>query len=263
MTVHHFSVRIDPRLADILAILEGTTIGADFRNRALRLATSGVLGEPIDHRAALRSQLWMLERLGTNGINLTAAGYLKPADVRAAADVLPTMADWIFRVTTEVHTQPVLNFRRHLARVGLLRKNKGVLLATRKGQSVVKDPDLLWAHLASTLIPNRPAFIEMASVVVLVHMGTTDGRIDVQAVARTLGALGWAHPGGERLDERDVHPVSNDLWAALGNVGDRAPTAGSFLDRTLSPAATEMIRQALFTDAPPSTATSTRTGHNH
>jgi hypothetical protein len=224
MAIHHFSVGIDPRLGEILAVLEGSAIGAVFKDRAIELATSGLADEPLDHGAALRSQLWVLERVATEDIRLTAAGYLKPADVKAVAEVLPTMKDWIFRVTTEVHTQPVLYFRRHLAQVRLVRKYKGKLSATKVGRMGLADPGFLWTHLASTLIPNRSPFDQMGTVIVLVHMGTTEGQIDVDVVARTM--------------------------SALGNVGDHVEAAHHSLHRTLSRAAIALIREALFTDDP-------------
>jgi hypothetical protein len=250
MAIRHFSTRIDSRLGGILADLEGTLVGAAFKDRALSLATSTLLDDAIDRRAALRTQLWMLEWVGTDGLTLTAAGYVKPADVRAIAEVLPLMRDWIFRVTTEIHTQPVLYFREYLASAGLLRKYKGTLRVTQKGRSGLRDPDFLWTHLASTLIPSRTGFVRDASVVVLVHMGTTEGRIDVNEIASTMTTLGWARSSRSPIDQYDLHPVWNGLWSALGNVGERVEVEHYSRDRRLSPAAVAMIREALFTDSP-------------
>jgi hypothetical protein len=193
----------------------------------------------------------MLDRIGTGGLQLTAAGFLKPADVRDVAAELPTMADWIFRVTTEIHTQPVLFFRDRLASLGLVRTVKAKLVATRKGRAAAADPEYLWNHLASTLIPTRPPFVEVASVIVLVHMATTAGRIDVNAVARTMTALGWAISGGDVVTSRDIHPIWNDLWAALGNVGERVAPVDHSRDRRLSAASISLIRDVLFVDVRP------------
>lgn len=39
---------------------------------------------------------WFLDR-ATDGIPLTAAGYLKPIDVETASKVVPAVGDWIAR----------------------------------------------------------------------------------------------------------------------------------------------------------------------
>lgn len=50
---------------------------------------------PAARRADLQPYLWFLDRANGDGLALTSAGYLKPADVTAASAVLPTMRHWI------------------------------------------------------------------------------------------------------------------------------------------------------------------------
>ena len=240
-----------------MADLEGTAVYADFKARALKVATSGLADDPVDHRAALKSHLWMLDRVEPDGLKLTDVGYLKPVDMKATAAVLPTMTGWIFGINTEIHTQAVLYFRQHLMQVGLLRKFKGRLTATRKGRAGLADPEVLWAHLVDTLIPGKTEFAQTAMLIVLVHMATSPGRIDVGLVARTANALGWSASDGAPVEASDVHPFWNDLWAALGNVGDRVESTNHFSDRSMSPEAIAMIRDALFTDTPPTSGNET------
>lgn len=247
--------RLDPRLTDVLNDLEGSPVGQAFKDRAVELASSAAFAGPVDYRATLRPHLWLLERAASGGLPLTAAGYLKPAHVREFAAVLPTMRDWIFPMAREVDVRPVFHFREYLKLIGLLRKYKGTLRATTAGKRGVADAATLWDHLAATLVPTASAFAESAGVVVLIHMATTEGWIDVDVVARTMTQLGWSRADGSPVVRDDVYPIWNYLWVALGNVGDvgaedaSAPDAGSLpFDRHLSRDAVALIRTALFTE---------------
>ncbi|WP_166997299.1 hypothetical protein [Paramicrobacterium fandaimingii] len=244
--VHHRRVtwRLHPALSDVLNTLDRTTVGTAFRDRAVEISTSKVLSDPVDYGSALAAHRWLLERADGDGLPLTASGYLKPADVQALAAVMPTMQDWIHTMTREIDVHPVLFFRDYLKQIGLLRKYKGMLRLTRTARALQADPARLWRYLADALVPDEPRFDADASVVVLVHMATTDGDIDVNAVARTLTELGWAHRDGSGVGSGEVYGVWNDLWAVLGNVGERA--SARHRDRVLSPAARILINQALF-----------------
>lgn len=246
--VKHRRVRwqLHPVLTDVLNALDGTAVGQAFRDRAVEISSSKVLGDPVDYASALAAYLWLLERADGDGLQLTASGYLKPADVRSLAAVMPTMHDWIHKMAREIDVHPVLFFREYLKEIGLLRKYKGTLRLSRLGRAMLPDPAEVWQHLARTLVPDEPRFDAEASVVVIVHMATTDGRIDVNAVARTLTELGWAHRDGSGISSGEVHGVWNDLWAVLGNVGER-PSA-RHRDRMLSPEARILINETLFAE---------------
>jgi hypothetical protein len=237
--------RIDPRLADILGQLNGTPLGQGLADRLAQLAEdAGPTPEGDELRAAVHPQLWLLDRVGTHGLPLTKAGYLKPVDVKAVAQVLPTMRDWIFPVTQEVHARPVGAFHHHLRDVGLLRATKGTLQLTKAGRDGLYDPEKLWHQLASRLVTRRRAFDETAALLIALHAATTTGRIDTETIARTLHQLGWSHSGGAPVLASDVQWLWNDLWGGLGNVGSSTPT-GPF-DRTMSSAAAALVRDALL-----------------
>jgi hypothetical protein len=246
--VRYVRYRINPHLAGILGDLHGSPLGLALADRLEQLAT---LSDPApageDLSTALAPHLWVLERAADGGIPLTSAGYVKPADVKALAPLLPTMHDWIFPVTREVDVHPVLAFREHLVRVGLLRKAKGALVPTAAGKGGLANPEKLWQHLASRLLPTRSAFDGTATTLILLHAATSDGgRLNLPVIAQALGDLGWAHPGGAPILAHDVHWVWNDVWAALGNVGPRADS-GRRDRRKLSAAAVTLIRDALLT----------------
>ena len=104
----------------------------------------------------LRPYLWFLERADVDGIRLTGAGYMKPADVLAASALIPRMNDWIGMNNRDSQTVPVLEFRGGLQKIGLLRKNKGRLLRTKLGTTLPKNPAKLADHIASRLLPTGP-----------------------------------------------------------------------------------------------------------
>lgn len=223
-------------------MLEGTSPGQACKNRAVEVSTSKVFNDPLDHATALAAHRWVLERADGNGLPLTAAGYL--TDVKALAAVLPTIRDWILTVSREVDAHPVLSFREQMKAIGLLRKYKGTLRLTKAGHEGLTDPTALWGQLADALVPVERGFSADASVVVLVHAATTEGEIDIDAITKILTALGWSHRDGSPVSRGEVYDVWNDLWAVLGNVGERA--GGRRSDRTLSAAARILVHDALF-----------------
>ncbi len=237
--------RLHPVLSDVLNVLERTSLGQAFKERAVEVSTSKAISDPLDHAAALAAHRWVLERANGDGLPLTAAGYLKPADVQALAGVLPTMDDWIFQVSREIDAYPVLSFREHLKDIGLLRKYKGSLRLTKAGREGLADATQLWRRVAESLVPAEPGFNADTRVVILVHAATTEGEIDVDAVAKVLTALGWSHRDGSPVSRGEVFQVWNGLWDVVGNVGERA--AGHHRsDRTLSVAARILVHDALF-----------------
>ncbi|MFV0435601.1 MAG: hypothetical protein ACK5LO_16710 [Leucobacter sp.] len=240
---------LHPVLTDVLNTLAETPLGQAFKDRAVEVSTLKVLGDPVDHAGALVAYRHLLEWADGDGLELTAAGYLKPADVHALAAVMPTMRDWIHKMAREIDVHPVLHFREYVKSIGLLRKYKGSLRLTRLGRAAVNDPTVLWKHLADTLAPDEQSFHADATVVVLVHMATTEGRIDVGAVAQTLTALGWSHRDGSPVSQGEVYEVWNELWDVLGNIGEVEGNHRS--DRMLSHVARVMVHEALFTEVPP------------
>lgn len=243
--------RLHPVLSDVLNRLEGTALGQSFNDRAVEVATSAVFSEPVDHGAALAAHRWVLDRAQGDGLPLTAAGYLRPADVQEIAAMLPTMRDWPSTTAREIDAHPVRAFREHLKEIGLLRNYKRTLRLTKAGREVQSDPVALWSRLAGTLLPAEGGFDAHASTVVLVHMATTEGKLDTHVIAKTLTGLGWSHRDGSPVSSHEVHSTGNRLWVALGNVGERAGGTRRS-DRPLSAAAGVLVHDALFEQAGPS-----------
>lgn len=249
MTIRRAAHRLHPALTDVLNRLDGSPLGRALTDRLTEMLTNAMLEPPVDPRAELGAHLWVLERAVDGELPLTSAGYLKPADVQGLAAVMPEMHNWIFPINREINSHPVLYFRSYLQGIGLLRKYKGSLLATRLGKQLAADPAALWQHLADTLVPAGEGFEVDAAILVLGHAATQTGeRIELQVIARTLDELGWQHQDGSAVSQRDIWPVANEVWNAVGNVGQ--PRDGRMSDRVPSPAAARLICDALFTEVP-------------
>lgn len=240
---------LHPVLTDILNTLGATPLGQAFKDRAVDVSMLKVLGHPVDHAAVLVAYSYLLKQADGDRLPLTAAGYLKPADMQSLATVMPAMRGWVHKMAREIDARPVLHFREYVKSIGLLRKYKGSLRLTRLGRVAANDPTVLWKHIADTLAPDEQSFHADATVVVLVHMATTEGGIDVGAVAQTLTALGWSHRDGSSVSQGEVYEVWNELWDVLGNIGEGEGNRRS--DRVLSHAARVMVHEALFTEVPP------------
>src|ERR1700687_4134475 len=96
---------------------------------------------------------WLLDRVSAEGLKLTGAGYLPPAHVEAATAALGLGEEWMGKGNREVQTLPVLHLREWATKMGLLRKQHGMLLATSRGRRLRGDPARLWWHLAERMPP--------------------------------------------------------------------------------------------------------------
>jgi hypothetical protein len=176
---------------------------------------------------------------------LTAAGYLKPADVQVLTELLPTMHGWLGKGTREIDAFPLLRFREQLKHVGLLRNYKGSLKLSKLGREALANPERLWHHLSEQLVRSDTDYVADASLVIMIYAATADGELDQPAIARTLTLLGWEHRDGTPLTSNEVYPVWNELWVTLGNLSPFVP--GNRGGRALNSAARLMINEALFT----------------
>src|SRR5215468_4862485 len=183
-----------------------------FRNPITRiellylLANAKIL-EPVlvDAETAagmVRPYSWFLERVGAEGIKLTSAGYLPPADVEAASADMGLADEWYGKHNREVQTQPVLELRESAMHLGLLRKYRGMLLATPRGRKL-RQPE---TH-ASLLL--------LAAVVA----GRAAGDDPLEYVARMLWEAGWLASDGTPLTKWDARDAAEDTHTVLIRLG--------------------------------------------
>lgn len=245
-SVLHERRYLHPRLGHVLSGLAGSPLREALGDRVAEVgANAGPSPTGTALRDALAAHLWFLDRAAApGGLPLTAAGWLKPAVLTEALTVLPTGVDWIHSATREIDVHIVSDFRVALQSDRLLRKHKNSLLLTAAGKTALADPAELWAFLAERLVVGGDDFTGSVAAVVLVHMATSDDKVDMGVVARTMAEAGWKDRDGVAATARELWPTYNALWTQLGNIGhrERKPLG----NRRLSPPARALVRDALF-----------------
>lgn len=239
---------VNPDLVDLVNRLAYSPVGEDLTARAARL-----IGEPArigeaDLRDSLRAFTWFLERAADNGIPRTAAGYMKPADVEAAAQLVPMMDGWIGKANREIDTAPVLHFRELLQQLRLLHKYKGTLRLTKLGTAARASSDALWSILAGKLITNEAGFDGQAALLTLVYAATSaEAEIPLANVATALGHLGWQTGSDAPIAAHDLYWLPT--LEILENV-KRTPSTWRER-RLISPPAAALAHTALRATRPP------------
>lgn len=170
------------------------------RRRLRALIAAAGLDRPVLIDAAVaermvRPYLWLLDRVGGDGIKLTGAGYLPPAEVEAAVAGLGLLV-W-GKGNREVETLPVLHLRESAQKAGLLRKHRGMLSLTARGRAVRTDPVAVWWQLAErTPPPLRDRCEAQAGLLALVLVAGGDVGNLHETIAELLGAIGWMASDG-------------------------------------------------------------------
>lgn len=224
-----------PGPLDDLAAAVRTAAG----KRELRRLLSGArLDEPVLIDAAtaarmVRPYTWLLGRVGQDGIRLTGAGYLPPAQVEAAVSELGLGAEWIGKGNRESQTLPVLHLRESATAMGLLRKRHGMLLLTSRARALQADPVALWWHLAERMPPASRDQCEIQAGLILLSVIAAGAEDDPDTVAaRLLGDIGWVNANGTDLDRLaaartcwSTRTVLRRLSALTGDWQSESPTA--------------------------------------
>jgi Plasmid pRiA4b ORF-3-like protein len=208
-------------LAELLHAV-GTTAG----KRELRqLISKAHLNQPVHIDAGtaarmVRPYAWLLNSVGDDGIRLTGAGYLPPAHVEAAMAELDLGEEWIGKGNRENQTLPVLHLRESAAKMGLLRKRRGMLLLTSRARELRANPVALWWHLAERMPPKSSDQCETQAGLILLAVLAGQAADDPDAiVARLLAAIGWVKGDGTELDDLTAAHASWDTKTALRRLG--------------------------------------------
>ncbi|WP_341361020.1 plasmid pRiA4b ORF-3 family protein [Georgenia sp. M64] len=236
------------RLLELLPVLElvagpGTD---DLAHRLASLDPAAPGPSTAEIAAVLRPHLWVLDRAASDGIPLTAAGYLKPADVEALAPLVPGMAGWIGKANREDLTWPVAAFRESLIRhLGLLRKHRGRLVLTRAGAAAHVDPRALFEHLAGRLRPREGREFERdADLLVLAYAAVGEDKVlPLSQVAATLTDLGYRYSDGTVVDEHAVRTYDRNVYGVLLDLSPEPAVRREH--RRMSPVAAALARAAL------------------
>lgn len=202
---------------------------APARHRLRRLLAAARMEQlvSVDEATAariVRPYQWLLNRVGADGIRLTAAGYLPPAHVEAAVHELGLAEEWIGKGNRENQTYPVLELRESAQRAGLLRKHKGRLMVTVRGRALSGDAAALWSHLAERMPPALRDVCERQAgllLLIVIAAGVSD---DVDAmVAEFLDAIGWTTATGAPLSTTNAAYAAAETTAVLQLLGGFEP----------------------------------------
>lgn len=167
--------------------------------------------------------LWLIRRIGLDGLSLTAAGWLPPSVVREAMTELGWAEDWIGKANREDQTLPVLQLRESTQRLGLIRKIKGRLTITSAAKRLLDDPAGLWLFLARAIAHRHRHDSERDATLLLlleVAAGKRTGWADyIEAVSFGLDALGWRTRTGAELEPETIQALLVDARDVLLNLG--------------------------------------------
>jgi hypothetical protein len=196
----------------------------EFRSYLRATSLDGPATVEADVAAAMTDPyLWLIRRIGLDGLSLTAAGWLPPAVVREAMTDLGWAKDWIGNANREDQTLPVLQLRESAQRFGLIRKIKGRLVLTVATRRMLDDPAGLWLFLARAVAHRHRHDSERDAALLLLLEVAAGKRVGwagyVEAVAFGLGALGWSTRTGAELDTTTVTALLVDARDVLLNLG--------------------------------------------
>lgn len=213
---HQNRVDLHPRLWELIPTLAHVR-EQDSDDLTFRLCQVPETPDYGDLLPALRAVTWFLDQAEDHGIELTAAGYLKPAAVEQASQVVPRMWDWIGSNSREAGALPLLHFRKALQDVGLLRQHGRRLILTGAGRRGQEDLLWLWRYLAGSLVPAEPGFAQDTTLLLIAQLGLEPDALDpLAATLAPLSLLGWCHPGGVKITTFDIRDIT--AWHLLSNI---------------------------------------------
>ena len=169
---------------------------------------------------------WLIRRVGADGLNLTAAGWLPPSVVAEAMEEFGWDERWIGKGNREEWTQPVRQLREQAHRLGLVRKHKGRLVLPVAVRRLGDDPVGLWFFVARSMA-HRHRHDVKRDATLLLALELATGRAESQdEVLRRIGfgleVLGWQAADGWGLTPdmvRDQVRGGWDVFTQLGAIG--------------------------------------------
>ena len=199
-------------------------------------------------RAVLRPLDWLISEV-SDGLTLTAAGYLPPRTVTRALDELGWREELIGAAHREVDAYPVLVLRETAARLGLVRRRSTRLLLTPTGRAAYSDGEVLWTTVAARLVGPEHSALAVAWEVVLAVLETGDLVVeeDVRRVVQAvISESGWRVAGRRQPSEEDTSPLFYSVLRELRWL-ELVQESGALLGRRLRarPEATTLLRAAL------------------
>ena len=226
----HFDVEeADAALA--IAVAEPVAVTGELADLAEQLERRGirllreVLGRPLSHgpvdvtdaEAARLTQTYrtFLDVI-SDGVTLTAAGYLPPAVVEQVAERTGINDWWIGKANREDLTYPVADIRRSARALGLVSVRKGRLSPTAAATRC-RDPQALWRHIVGRLpLGTKDAERQAGWMALAVAGSGVPAEAWRSEVSDLLFALGW-RSGHDRFSPPPAHSAALDVLDLLAD----------------------------------------------
>lgn len=211
---------VSPALAALWARLPTSTA----RRKLLVLVGRTEFDRPVQIDAewaarAVRPYRCLLGHLGVDGVALTQAGYLPPRVVSAVFTELGMDEHWIGKGYREDLTPQVLDLRESAQKLGLIRKHRGRLNVTKKGQSLRDDPAALWRFVATKTPDLAPGTFEREAGLFYLCAIAGGAVVPADFTAQSLTALGWSSAGDIRCTSADALAGTRHVRSMLDRLG--------------------------------------------
>lgn len=190
---------------------------ADGLNRRLDDLSKRLWPEPPtdeEIHAVVRPVHWLLDQAGTDGLQLTQDGYLRPAVVNQAVSDLGWAYRWPGAANRESQTLPVLMLRQQMQTWKLLRKTKGRLVLSPAGRKVRDGGRPLWDFLAkAAAFPADPATALVTRVAAhwLLEGAALSWEQRHRIIADTLTVEGFRMEGGKPVPPEAAQELYSDV----------------------------------------------------
>jgi hypothetical protein len=210
------------------AVAEPVTVTAELAELADHLERRGIralrqlLGRPFCHgptdvsdtEAARLTETYriLLDLIG-DGVQLTSAGYLKPALVEQVAERTGISDWWIGKANREDQTYPVAEIRSTARALGLVSVRNGRLAPTVAAKRCGPDPQALWRHIVGRLpLGTKVAERQAGWIALAVVGGGTPPEEWRSEISELLYDLGWR----SGYDRSSPPPANSETLDVLG-----------------------------------------------
>ncbi|MGW9113513.1 plasmid pRiA4b ORF-3 family protein [Microbacterium sp. NPDC055683] len=178
------------------------------------LAPTGM--SPETAARIVRPFAWLVDRVGTDGVDLTSAGWLPPQMVLDGMTELGWLEGWIGKGNREDLTPPMANLRQTATRMGIVRAQKGRLRLGAEAKKAVGDPRRVLRLVARGLYRRlQDAEVDAAVLLLLAFADGTPPAQRWRSIAFGLEMVGWRHPDGD-FSPADITSVAGQTEDVLG-----------------------------------------------
>lgn len=217
-------------------------------SRALDSAPSTIDDESVAEMT--RPFRWLMNRIGDEGIKLTAAGYMPPVVVSDLMRELDWEEDWIGKMNREDQTFPAYHLRELSTRLRLIRKNRGRLVIKKSNRDLVDDPEELLS-LIGIRLPMFYGESVLNHICLLLLIAIADGGYRdrdgyVTMLTGSLQLLGYSDRDGNPPDPETVGRAAIEVMDDLELLGlFRQPRYGRERDYRATEAGRAFARMAI------------------